>query len=123
MKSVWVLLSLIGIGFINSAEAINGDATWYSPSVGLVACGTHHGDDEWIAATAFSYWTTGNPNVDPMCNKRARVTDPASGKSVTVRIRDKCAGCKRGDIDLSSGAFKQLRDLGVGRFKVNWDFV
>ena len=102
---------------------VNGDATWYNPSVGLTACGTYHGDQEMIAATAFSWWTSPNPNLDPMCKKSARVTDPASGESIIVAIKDKCGGCKRDDIDLSLGAFQKLRNPDVGRFKVNWEFI
>lgn len=58
-----------------------------------------------------------------MCQKKVKVTDPKSGKSAVVAIKDKCGGCKRGDIDLSPVAFEQLRKKDVGRFKVKWDFV
>ncbi len=80
-------------------------------------------DNDFVAATSFSYWTTPNPNLDPMCRRSARVTDPSTGRSVEVRIKDKCSGCASGDIDLSPAAFRQLRDLGVGRFRANWDFI
>lgn len=89
----------------------------------MTACGQVFNDNDYVAAIAFSYWTTPNPNNDPMCQKRARVTDPSTGKSVTVSIKDKCGGCQRGDIDLSPVAFQQLRDKSVGRFHVNWDFI
>lgn len=101
--------------------AVSGDATYYD--LGMTACGQVYSDNDLVAAIGKNYWTTGNPNNDPVCQKRARVTDPQIGKSVTVQIKDKCMGCKSGDIDLSRAAFKQLRDLSVGRFKVNWNFV
>lgn len=103
--------------------AVSGDVTWYNPGVGLTACGTHHNDNELIAATAFHYWTNPNPNNDPMCQRRARITNPSNGKSVEVQIRDKCAACRGDDIDLSKGAFERIADLGVGRFRGNWQFI
>lgn len=102
---------------------VTGDATWYHLNGGITACGERFTDQDLVAATAFNYWTHPNPNLDPMCQRRARVTDPTSGRQVVVRIKDKCGGCRSGDIDLSPAAFRQLRDLGVGRFRVNWDFI
>ena len=101
----------------------HGDATHYNPSAGYTACGTKHGDEDLIAALPFHFWTTPNPNKDPMCTKSVRVTNPQNGKTVTVRIQDKCQGCKGDDIDLSLGAFRQINDPAVGRFKANWIFV
>lgn len=103
--------------------SVDGDATYYFQGGGITACGEGFNDNDLIGAIAFSWWTEDNPNNDPNCQKSARVTDPSTGKSVTVRIKDKCGGCKRGDIDLSVAAFKSLRPLSVGRFPVRWDFV
>lgn len=76
-----------------------------------------------VAAIGFNYFTSPNPNNDSMCGRNVRVTDPSTGRSVTVAIQDKCASCSPNDIDLSAAAFKQLRDLSVGRFRVDWNFV
>lgn len=100
---------------------MRGDATYYN--LGLTACGEVFHNSDYVAAIAFSYWTTPNPNKDPMCYKRARVTDPTNGKSIVVAIKDKCSGCKLGDIDLSPTAFEQFRNKDVGRFTVSWDFI
>lgn len=100
---------------------MTGDATYYN--LGMTACGQNFTDKDYVAAIAFSYWTTPNPNVDPMCQKHAKVIDPTNGKSITVAIKDKCGACKRDDIDLSPTAFEQFRNLDVGRFTVSWDFV
>lgn len=98
-----------------------GDATWYN--LGMTACGQVFSDNDYVAAIAFSYWTTPNPNNDPMCQRRARVIDPSNGRSVDVAIKDKCASCGRDDIDLSPAAFQQLRNLDVGRFNINWNWI
>lgn len=100
---------------------VTGDATYYS--LGLTACGRVYRDTDLVAAVAFSYFKNPNPNNDAMCGKRVLVTDPKTRKSVTVTVVDKCQGCKVGDIDLSPTAFTRLRELGVGRFRVNWNFI
>lgn len=89
----------------------------------MTACGKSFTDDELVAAIAFSYWTTANPNLDPICGRLVRVEDPQNGKFVDVRIFDKCGGCKAGDIDLSPAAFQKLKDFGVGRWQGRWKFI
>lgn len=89
----------------------------------MTACGERFTDNDLVAAVAPGHWNSANPNTDKICKKSATVTDrKAGGRSVRVRIKDKCMGCKMGDIDLSPAAFKKLRDLGVGRFPVTWNF-
>lgn len=100
---------------------MTGDATYYD--LGLTACGEVYSNYDYVAAIAFSYWTTPNPNNDPMCQKSVRVIDPTNGKSIVVAIKDKCFACKRDDIDLSPIAFEQFRNKDVGRFTVTWDFL
>jgi hypothetical protein len=107
--------------FAADSEAKTGRLTYYN--LGLTACGTWHSNEEFVAAVGRSYWTTANPNIDPMCQKTATVTDPSSGKSVTVAIKDICGSCTANDIDLSPSAFKALRPLDVGMFTANWDFI
>jgi expansin (peptidoglycan-binding protein) len=45
------------------------------------------------------------------------------GKSVTVKVVDKCPGCKTDDIDLSPAAFQRLAPLPAGRIQVTWNYV
>lgn len=98
-----------------------GDLTYYD--LGLTACGQVYTNDDMVAAIAFSYFTSPNPNFDPICGKQVKITDPATFKSVIVTIRDKCEGCKTNDIDVSPSAFEKLKPKSVGRFKVIWDFI
>lgn len=100
---------------------VTGDGTFYD--LGLTACGQTFTNDDLVAAVSFSRFTAPNPNNDPMCQKKAKITEPTSGKSVIVSIKDKCAGCKENDIDMSKGAFQKISSLDKGRITVNWDFV
>lgn len=109
----------------NSSETVQlnkiGDLTYFS--LGLTACGQVYTDDDMVAAIAFSYFTSPNPNVDPMCGKRVKIIDPTTLKYVIVTITDKCEGCKTNDIDVSPSAFEKLKPKIVGRSKVVWDFI
>lgn len=98
-----------------------GDLTYYD--LGLTACGQVYTNKDMVAAIAFKYFTTSNPNVDPICGKRVKVVDPATLKSIVVMVRDICETCKANDIDVSPTAFEKLKSKSVGRFKVMWDFI
>jgi len=103
-----------------SGETFNGEATFYE--VGLGACGETNSDSEMIAALNHAQWDAfgSMSNGNPACGKQATLN--YEGKSVTVTIRDKCMGCKHGDLDLSPAAFKQLADEGAGRIQMSWNF-
>ena len=103
--------------------AVFGSARWFPPSDKLTACGRNVSGVYPVGAVGVSHWTQVNSNKDPMCEAVARVVDPLTGKSVLVAIVDKCLGCKEEDINLSQGAFKQLRPLEEGSFVVSWEFI
>ncbi|KAF9259827.1 hypothetical protein L218DRAFT_1079689 [Marasmius fiardii PR-910] len=93
-----------------------GDATFYTP--GLGACGKTNNANELVAAAAAPVFDnfpghTANPNKNPICGKKAKVT--FGGKSVTVTIVDRCPGCGSSGIDLSPAAFQKLAPLSKGR--------
>ncbi|KAF9259957.1 hypothetical protein L218DRAFT_947186 [Marasmius fiardii PR-910] len=96
--------------------AYSGVATWYN--TGLGACGETSYDHELIAAVAvpvfdnYPGYARGNPNNNPICGRRAKVT--WGGKSVNVKIQDVCPGCGDQGIDLSPAAFMQLASLDEG---------
>lgn len=51
------------------------------------------------------------------------VTNPANGKSVQVRIDDRCPECAPGDVDLDQEAFAKIADLVQGRIPIRWKYV
>ncbi|CCO33864.1 hypothetical protein RSOLAG1IB_07295 [Rhizoctonia solani AG-1 IB] len=104
----------------------NGWATYYNPSVGLGACGWANGDGELVAAVGTALYQDtmidGNPNHNPICGKTATVT--YAGKSIQVKVVDRCYACGYNDIDLSPAAFQQFAALAVGKLQgVSWRFA
>lgn len=104
-----------------SGEKMSGQATYYTP--GLGACGKTSGDSDKIAALNKDQFYDGDSksNGNGNCGRKAKVT--RGGKSVTVTIVDSCPGCKKGDLDLSPSAFKELADESEGRVEINWQWA
>lgn len=65
-----------------------GQITYYDASAGISACGANNGG-KLVAALSPSVFSTSK------CGKSIKVTNSANGKSVTVKVGDKCAGCVR----------------------------
>lgn len=65
----------------------------------------------------------GNPNDNSLCGKKIQVT--IGGKSTTVTIADRCAGCAEWDLDLTPTAFNAIVAGGeaVGRTTGDWQFM
>ncbi|KAJ3769730.1 RlpA-like double-psi beta-barrel-protein domain-containing protein-containing protein [Lentinula raphanica] len=108
----------------------SGDGTFYDP--GLGACGITNVATDMIAAIGEDFFdqyaihmgvTSGNPNENPICNKRVIAT--YQGKSITVAITDRCGGCTNPySLDFTETAFSQLADPSVGRITgVTWVFA
>ncbi|OAC98360.1 hypothetical protein MUCCIDRAFT_124855, partial [Mucor lusitanicus CBS 277.49] len=99
----------------------SGEGTYYD--VGLGSCGQTNSNSEMVAALNAPQMQNGaNPNHNPQCNKSIRVTNPANGKSVTVKIVDTCPPCSSGDVDLSPKAFAAIADMDLGRIPIKWDW-
>ncbi|QRV76345.1 hypothetical protein RhiJN_04360 [Ceratobasidium sp. AG-Ba] len=104
----------------------SGDATFYG--TGLGACGFPNKDTDFIAAASkllfdgFEGYTGGNPNNNPICNKKVKAF--YQGKSVTVTITDRCEACSKFALDFSPSAFSQLADQSIGRLHgMTWSFI
>lgn len=67
---------------------------------------------------------SGNGKSDAQCHipLTATVTNKATGKSVQVKIVDRCVGCKVDDIDMTPTAFAAIADMSLGRTTVTWAF-
>ncbi|KAI0351123.1 hypothetical protein OH77DRAFT_1411691 [Trametes cingulata] len=124
MRFSAVLVSVVSAAAAALAQSSGtGDATFYA--AGLGACGIFNTDADFIVAVSSQVFDTfpgagANPNANPICNRQLTATGP-DGKSVTLTVTDRCAGCAPGDIDLTPTAFQQLADLAVGRLHgVTW---
>ncbi|PIL27144.1 hypothetical protein GSI_10285 [Ganoderma sinense ZZ0214-1] len=102
-----------------------GDATYYAP--GLGSCGHNNVATDFIVAVDHATITKfpgagANPNTNPMCGRKMRVT--YGKKSVTVTVADTCPGCAVGSVDLTPTAFEKLAPLSVGRLHgVKWTLL
>lgn len=73
--------------------------TYYA--LGLTACGQTYSDTDYVAAASKLLFDIvpgagANPNNNPICNKK--VTVMHEGKSVTVKIVDRCEACAITDL-------------------------
>ncbi len=105
------------------AAAVASKFTWYN--TGLGACGQTHSDSEYVIALSAvnfdPHTPNGNPNNNDLCNRRIRAS--YNGRSVEVKVVDRCPGCPENGLDLSPGAFQQLADLGVGVVQGSWEWI
>ncbi|MFF8883760.1 cysteine/serine endopeptidase inhibitor, partial [Streptomyces flaveolus] len=106
-----------------SAQVISGQMTYYNDS-GYGACGTVvDAADEDLVAVSHEWWTSANPNKDPLCDG-VSVEVTYDGKTITVPVKDMCPSCDAGHLDLSQTAFEQLAPLEKGLVKgISWKFV
>ncbi|KAK3949153.1 RlpA-like double-psi beta-barrel-protein domain-containing protein-containing protein [Pseudoneurospora amorphoporcata] len=97
--------------------------TWYN--TGLGACGSTSNDGQLVVALNHDQFDpstpNGNPNLNSLCGRNIRVN--ANGRSVTVKLVDRCAGCPYGGLDLSPAAFSALASLSVGVLQGTWDWA
>ncbi|SDL96200.1 Rare lipoprotein A (RlpA)-like double-psi beta-barrel [Lentzea albidocapillata subsp. violacea] len=113
--------AVLSLVFTGTASAVNGTASYYNDA-GYGACGTRiNAATELLVAAPAALWTTPNPNNDPLCRKSIRVTH--KGRTITVRIKDKCPSCASNKIDLSQPAFSRLADTSLGIISVTWQIV
>lgn len=63
-------------------------------------------------------------NCEPnsQCHVPLTATVRHGGKSIQVKIVDRCEACAVDDIDLTPAAFAALADMGLGRTNVEWQF-
>jgi hypothetical protein len=100
-----------------------GDLTYYDP--GLGACGITSQNGDSIVAVShiiFDAVSVGsNPNLDPLCGKMIRVRK--DGKSLDLKVVDRCVGCAARDLDITEDTFAKLADVALGRVKVEWSWL
>ncbi|KAJ7126027.1 barwin-like endoglucanase [Mycena epipterygia] len=121
------ILSAPPARFVARSTTYSGDGTYYQP--GLGACGVTNTADQLIVAVGHGVFdsypgaTPANPNKNPICGKQLKAT--YNGKSVTVTVEDRCAGCPgAADLDFTQTGFEKLADINTGRIHgVKWEWV
>jgi rare lipoprotein A len=93
---------------------VEGIASWYGPDYDGKKTSSGEVFDQDALTAAHAYWTFGT---------RVKVTFPATGKSVVVRINDRFPSHKGRAIDLSRGAAKALGLIGPGTGLVRLEVV
>jgi expansin (peptidoglycan-binding protein) len=122
-----VLLLGVGAGVayadIPVGQPQNGNMTYYTDA-GYGACGTQiDASTQLLVAVSYTWWTTANPNVDPLCSGIS-VQVSYDGNTITVPVVDKCPTCDATHIDLSEPAFAELAPTGLGNVSgITWEFV
>lgn len=99
---------------LDSGPEREGEATYYNAN-GTGNCSFEERDTA-VAALNTEEWDT-----SAMCGACAEVTGESG--TTTVRIVDRCPGCKRGDLDLSEEAFEKVAPLSKGRVPIKWRYV
>ncbi|MFE0177541.1 cysteine/serine endopeptidase inhibitor [Streptomyces sp. NPDC059002] len=104
-------------------QPMTGKMTYYNDK-GYGACGTPiDASAQDLVAVPASWWTTPNPNNDPLC-QGISVEVSYHGKTIRVPVKDKCPSCAANHIDLSQTAFQKLAPLDVGVVDgITWKFV
>lgn len=96
-------------------EVHRGEATYYR-ATGEGNCSFDASDDLMVAALNTTDYSTA-----AMCGAYIAVSGPKG--TVTVRVVDRCPGCKPGGLDLSRQAFERIADITDGRISVTWQVV
>ncbi|KAJ8131017.1 hypothetical protein O1611_g2606 [Lasiodiplodia mahajangana] len=114
----------VDLGPVIEARATkHGDLTYYTP--GLGACGVvNDGNDPIVAISHLIFdpkTPNGNPNNNPLCGRKIKIH--RNGKTITVRVRDRCTGCARNDLDVPRKQFAKLANPRAGRVKISWNWA
>jgi len=93
---------------------VEGVASWYGPGYDGKKTSSGEVFDQDALTAAHAYWAFGT---------RVKVTFPATGRSVVVRINDRFPSHKGRAIDLSRGAAKAIGLIGPGTGPVRLEVV
>jgi len=122
-----ILIICLVVTFVNAIAAQsfegNGRFTPYNTK-GHGACGDLiDASDGLYAGVAPNYFTTSNPNTDPICQQCVHVE--YNSKKLTIPVVEKCRGCKENEMLLSEPAFRQLakHEGETDISTASWQFV
>ncbi|WP_010523172.1 expansin EXLX1 family cellulose-binding protein [Aquimarina agarivorans] len=119
-----VIAFFLAISVINAQNCDttihSGEGTFYGGVAGSSAgnCGLPLAADDILhcALNTIDY------NGSQACGACIKVEGTA-GKSVVVKVVDRCPECKEGDVDLNGAAFALIDDPISGRIPITWKFV
>ncbi|KAI5813377.1 RlpA-like double-psi beta-barrel-protein domain-containing protein-containing protein [Pyronema omphalodes] len=107
---------------VSTGSTPNGLATYYAPGSG--SCGWVNSNSDDIVAISYKIMEPldgGNPNNNPNCGRKIKVS--YKGKSLIATVVDKCMGCSPEKIDLAQGAFEKLSPIDPGVINVSWEWL
>jgi rare lipoprotein A len=93
---------------------VEGVASWYGPGYDGKKTSSGEAFDQDALTAAHAYWAFGT---------LVKVTFPATGRSVVVRVNDRFPSHKGRAIDLSRGAAKAIGLIGPGTGQVRLEVV
>lgn len=102
-----------------------GQLTYFTPAVG--ACGFTNTEADMVAAISHELWDKvqvgANPNTNPLCGKRLRLTGPLGTVDVTVADRCPDSTCTLWNVDASKGAYLKIAQEKDGRVPLTWQWL
>jgi len=113
------------------AEYTGGEAIYYLQNNAYGSCQEVHEDSDHVVA--ISYQLQGAAYPPPHCGRQIEITNVGGGKDnndvgkkITATVVDTCTVCELAGLELSVGAFQELKggDLDpLGNFTVDWRFI
>ncbi|KAK4698985.1 hypothetical protein P7C70_g7284, partial [Phenoliferia sp. Uapishka_3] len=100
----------------SSSGTYSGEATYFYQAGGTGACGSVNEDSALIVALNTAQYSSSK------CGSKVKVTNTATGKSVTATVADECPGCASESLDLSTGAFDSIGDEDTGVLSITWSY-
>jgi len=113
------------------AEYTGGEAIYYLQNNAYGSCQEVHKDTDHVVA--ISYRLQGAAYPPPHCGRQIEITNVGGGKDnndvgkkITATVVDTCTVCEQAGLELSVGAFKELKSGELdplGNFTVDWRFI
>ena len=95
---------------------MSGDITYYDEwKFHLSSCGKPYENiNPYLAALGFDWMQpapNNNPNNHPLCGDLYCLMVSGAKGTIIVKITDSCAGCAKGDVDVSNEVYDQVADF------------
>ena len=91
---------------IEIEKRVNGEITFYYPAGATGACGKPIANSDLVGALPHAVFDKKNH-----CGASVKVT--ANGKSVTVKIQDRCSGCVSREMEIFFLSFEYVKNMAL----------